>query len=161
MSENGNLVSIFIAPSASAPMVEVPEAQLTAGRGIEGDRYFIRCGTYSATPGTGREVTLIEAEALEAAARDYRLSIPAAQTRRNLLVRGLYLNHLVGHELSVGGVRLRGVRLCEPCGHFEKLCGIAGARVAFVHRGGLRCAIVEGGVIRRGDPVVPQPGPRS
>jgi MOSC domain-containing protein YiiM len=147
------VLAIFVVPSAAAPMVEVAEARAEPGRGLEGDRYFGAAGTYSRTGGSGRAVTLIEIEALEAAAREYHVDIPPALTRRNLLVRGVYLNHLVGRELTVGGVRLVGTRLCEPCGHMEELAGVKGARKALVHRGGLRCDIVSGGVVRRGDAV--------
>jgi MOSC domain-containing protein YiiM len=148
-----SVVSIFIAPTAAGPMVEVAEVRAEPGRGLEGDRYFSKAGTYSRTAGSGREVTLVEAEALEAAAREYELDLPPALTRRNLLTRGVYLNHLVGREFSVGSVRLVGTRLCEPCEHMEELAGTRGARKALVHRGGLRCDIVAGGVIRRGDRV--------
>ena len=51
-------------------------------------------------------------------------------------------------------MRLRGTRLCEPCDHLEAVTGISGLRRAFAHRGGLRCDVVRGGVIRQGDAVV-------
>jgi MOSC domain-containing protein YiiM len=52
----------------------------------------------------------------------------------------------------VGEVRLRGVMLCEPCGHLAKLTHDT-VRKALVHRGGLRCDIVGEGLIRVGDAV--------
>ena len=55
-----------------------------------------------------------ESEALEALRRDYEVDLDPAQARRNLLTRGVPLNHLVGREFRVGGVTLRGLRLCEP-----------------------------------------------
>jgi MOSC domain-containing protein YiiM len=64
------------------------------------------------------------------------------------------LNHLVGREFTVGDVRLRGIRLCEPCAHMESLSK-PGARKALRHRGGLRAEILESGTIRAGDAVVP------
>jgi len=147
------LVAIYVCPTAAGPMVAVDSARVEPGRGLEGDRYFLKAGTYSRAKGDGREVTLIEIEALEAAAREYRVELPPELTRRNLLVRGVYLNHLVGRELQVGEVRLVGTRLCEPCDHMEELSGTKGSRRALIHRGGLRCDVVAGGVIRRGDPI--------
>jgi MOSC domain-containing protein YiiM len=148
------LVSIFITPSGGAAMEEVGEAQAEIGVGLTGDRYAARTGTFSRTAGSGRHVTLIEVEALEAAARDYDLAIAPSLTRRNLLVSGVYLNHLVGKEFQVGEVRLAGRRLCEPCDHMERLSGVTGARRALLHRGGLRCDVVRGGALRPGDAIV-------
>lgn len=153
MPESPRVLSIFVGAGAGAPMAEVREVRAEPGKGLDGDRYFDKSGTYSKTPGSGREVTLIEAEALEAAARDEKVEMAAALTRRNLLVRGVYLNHLVDREFTVGGARLRGTRLCEPCDYLEKLTGVAGVKKALHHRGGLRCEIVEGGLIKTGDPV--------
>lgn len=149
----GKVVSIHIAPKGSAPMRSVDSVQAFAGKGLEGDRYFEFTGTYSKKGGPEREITLIESEAVEAAARDYELKADPGKIRRNLVTHGVALNHLVGREFKVGGVRLRGIRLSEPCGHMESLSGVAGIRQALVHRGGLRAEILEGGLIRVGDAV--------
>ena len=37
----GRLLHIHVAPAASVKMVELAEANFVAGRGIEGDRYFL------------------------------------------------------------------------------------------------------------------------
>jgi hypothetical protein len=67
----GQLLHIHIAPSASAAMEEVAEATLVAGRGIEGDRYFLGTGTYSRSlKPDAREVTLLEMEVLDALRRN-------------------------------------------------------------------------------------------
>ena len=94
--------------------------------------------------------TLIEAEAIESWAREYDVEMNPAESRRNLVTRGLPLNHLVGQEFLVGSARLRGLRLCEPCNHLETLTR-PGVRGGLVHRGGLRADIIEGGIIRTGD----------
>ncbi len=65
---NGRLLHIHVAPAASYEMEELHQAQLIAGRGIVGDRYFLGTGTYSPKPDV-REVTLIEVEVLEAIER--------------------------------------------------------------------------------------------
>jgi len=147
----GELVAIFLAPGPGEAMREVREARIEAGAGLVGDRYAAGRGTFSAKVGSGREVTLVEEEALLAAARDEGVEIAPILTRRNLLVRGVYLSHLVGRELDVGEVRLVGRRLCEPCRHLERLLGNAHVRRVLAHRGGLRCDVVRGGVVRAGD----------
>jgi MOSC domain-containing protein YiiM len=72
------------------------------------------------------------------------------QARRNIVTRGIALNHLVEQEFRIGDVVLRGTRLCEPCAHMEKLT-IKGTLRGLIHRGGLRAEIVKGGTIRVGD----------
>src|SRR5689334_10180573 len=137
----GTLEAIFIGATKTGPMQKVDSAEAIAGAGLCDDRYSSGNGTFSIDTSkkankhypADRQVTLIEAEALEAAARDYELTIDPVQTRRNLLVRGVPLNHLVGQEFLVGAVRLRGLRLCEPCGHLEKLTQ-RGIKNALVHR---------------------------
>jgi len=144
----GTLDSIYIAPVAKASMQPVSEVLATPAIGLEGDRYALKLGTFY-KPQPEFELTLIEAEALEAMARDYQITLAPGEARRNLVTRGVPLNHLVGKEFSIGDVRIRGIRLCEPCGHLEGLVGlpvIKGLR----HRGGLRAQILSGGLLRAG-----------
>ncbi len=149
----GTLVSIHICPGAAKPMVSVPQVRAVPGRGLEGDRYFSGTGTYSPKrPQPDGEVTLIEIEAIEALQRDYDIVVQAGDGRRNLVTRNVPLNHLVGREFLIGDVTLRGLRLCEPCGHLEELTGRP-VRKALAHRGGLRAQVVTEGIIRAGDPI--------
>lgn len=150
---DGVVVEINVAPAATAPMRTVPEVRVVPGRGLEGDRYFDRAGTWSSRGGTGREVTLVELEAVEGLAREYGARIEPSATRRNVVTRGVALNHLVDREFTVGDVTLRGVRLCEPCEHMERLAGVPKVRAGLVHRGGLRADVVRGGTIRAGDAI--------
>jgi len=158
---DGTVVSLHIAPTAGAPMETVSEVRALPGRGLEGDRYFLGTGVYSAKAGFGgREVTLIELEAIEALldgvvnAAGHRLGIKLAPAvaRRNIVTSGMALNHLVNREFMVGPVRMVGTRLCEPCKYLESLTepGVMGG---LVHRGGLRAQILSEGIIRAGDVV--------
>jgi MOSC domain-containing protein YiiM len=130
--------------------------EAVAGRGLIGDRYFLKEGTFSNKDGPDREVTLIEAEALEGLTREYELTLQPSQARRNLLTRGVPLNHLVGQTFAVGPVVLRGIRLCEPCGHLEKLT-IKGVEKGLKHRGGLRAQIIQGGPLELGARIASEP----
>lgn len=150
----GEVVSIHIADAREAPMQSVERVRAIPGKGLEGDRYFHASGTYSDRPGPWREITLIESEAIEAMARDNELPIRAGDARRNVVTRGAPLNHLVGREFLVGRVRLRGIRLCEPCTHLEGLTR-RGVLSGLVHRGGLRAEILTAGEIRVGDRIAP------
>jgi MOSC domain-containing protein YiiM len=153
LTVGGRVKAIFIGAVAEARLDLVASVEAVVGRGLQGDRYASREGSFSGKEAPGREVTLIESEAIEAARRDYGVEVGLGDPRRNVVTKGIALNHLVGREFSVGKVRLRGVRLNEPCEHLEKVSGRVGIRKALIHRGGLRADIVEGGTIRVGDPV--------
>jgi MOSC domain-containing protein YiiM len=157
MTEQGAVVAIHIAPTGVAPMKSLTTAQAVAGKGLEGDRYFSELGTYSNQAGSGRDVTLIEIEAIDALKREYDVDLDASRYRRNIVTQGVPLNHLVGKEFKVGDAVLRGTRLCEPCAHMEKLT-VKGAMRGLIHRGGLRADIVMGGTIKVGDRILPEGG---
>lgn len=149
----GRVESIHLAAEAEASMRGVPEATALAGVGLEGDRYATRAGSFSAKPKPGRQITLIEAEAIEALALELDLVLAPGETRRNLVTRGVALNHLVGREFTVGEVRLRGHELCEPCATLARVTGKPQILPGLIHRGGLRAEILDGGMIRVGDAV--------
>lgn len=135
--------AIHLGAPRVAELWTVDEVRAVAGSGLEGDRHFHEEG---APP--GQALTLVEAEVVE----DARLA-PGA-TRRQLTVRGVRLNDLVGKRFRVGEVECVGVELCEPCSHLEAMTR-PGIIKELVHRAGLNADIVVGGTIRLGDPVVP------
>ena len=153
MNTGSQVVSLHIAPSGAARIQSVGSVKAIAGRGLEGDRYFNHCGTYSNHPGDGRHVTLIELEAIEALWREYGIALDPGSTRRNIVTRGLALNPLVGKQFKIGAVIVSGTRLCEPCTHLERLSS-PGAMRGLIHRGGLRAEILAGGTIRVGDEIL-------
>ena len=150
----GTLTQIYIAPDAGAPMESVGAVRAVPGRGLEGDRYFKGKGSFSRWEGPRREVTLIAAEALEEMEAETGLHLDPADSRRNLLTRGVPLNDLVRTDFRIGDVWMRGVRLCQPCTRLVRLTGKPDALLqALVDRGGLRAEICTEGVLRVGDPV--------
>ena len=148
----GSLVHICISPGAGQPMQSVQGIRAVAGVGLEGDRYASRGGTYSPKDDGSRQVTLIEVEAIEALEGETGIRLSPPEARRNLVTRGVPLNHLVGKTFRVGEVSLRGIRLCEPCQHLAGLTQ-AGVLPGLIHRGGLRAEITNEGIIRVGDPI--------
>ncbi len=133
-------------------MVPVDSATVVVGGGLAGDRFFQGEGSIAKKKGPDREVTLIEAEAIEAVGREGKVELTPEESRRNIVTRGVALNHLVGREFRVGSATLRGIRLCEPCKHLESVTR-AGVLMALLHRGGLRAQVVDGGEVRVGDAV--------
>src|SRR4051794_27683942 len=152
LTGTGVVEALLTAPRAEEGIDSHATVELHAGRGIVGDRYFDGTGTFSASEKDGQELTLIEAEVLDAL-REEGLELSPADARRNVVTRGVDLNGLVGQEFELGSARCIGRRLCEPCSHLQRLTGRALLR-PMVHRGGLRADIVSSGVVSVGDAIV-------
>lgn len=127
---------------------------LIAGAGIEGDRYATEQGFYSDLPEPGRQITLFEIETLRALKRDHDVVLEPIEHRRNVTVRGVPLNHLVGVQFWLGETLLQATRLSTPCKHIEDVTGKVVSRW-LIHRCGLNCIIVKGGSVGVGDTLRP------
>ena len=152
----GIVAHLHTAPRAFLPMRAQEAVELVAGTGIVGDRYMlgVEHGFYSDRPEEGRQVTLMEEEALGDILRDYRIELSPAEHSRNITTRGVALNHLVGRRFRVGACLLEATRLSIPCRHIEEILG----KPVFdpmVHRSGLNCRILEGGMVRVGEAITP------
>ena len=150
----GMVVEIHIAPVARSPVVAVDEAEAVVGRGLRGDRYADAAGTFSDWP-KDHELTLIEAEVVEAIHAEAGVDLSAGRHRRNVSTRGVRLSELIGRTFRIGDVLCRGTRPCPPCGHLQAVLGVGSLTEVMKNRGGLRAVIVEGGRIRIGDGVAP------
>lgn len=151
----GTIEELFIAPDAGAPMQSVDAVRAVPDRGLEGDRYFAGTGSFSRWPGTHRALTLIAQEALEELTDATGLVLPAIESRRNVLTRGVPLNDLVGRRFVLGDVDVEGVRLCQPCKYLVRLAEMPGLLPGLVNRGGLRTRILSEGLLRVGMGVTP------
>jgi MOSC domain-containing protein YiiM len=147
---SGIVVAIYRTEAAGQPLTEVSEVRALPGKGLEGDRYALGVGSYSRWPGTGRSVTLIEQEVIEALARETGLDIDRGRSRRNIATRGVRLETLIGKTFRIGTALYRGERPAEPCGYLEKRIG-PGLMEALRGRGGLRADVLEEGVSQVGD----------
>lgn len=131
-------------PGDGAP--PVPEGELVeaitlrAGLGIVGDRYFGKPAHRDAS------VTMMAAENLPSGA-------DLVQTRRNILLRGLDVDALIGSTLVLdsgdGPVTLRLNRPAHPCAWMNVVIG-PGAMKALRGRGGARATPLSDGVLRVG-----------
>ena len=115
---SGTVVEITIAREEGGPLERLGSAELVAGKGIVGDRYFQPDAT-----GALDAVTLVEEEQAAVASESLGITITARDTRRNIVTRGIALNDLVGKEFQVGTATLYGSELCEPCKYLSELAG--------------------------------------
>ncbi len=143
----GTVEAIAVARSAGESAQLLDTVRALAGKGLEGDRHVTGRGTFPSGP-PGSALTMIEAEVCES----FDPPLEPSDHRRNVITRGIDLNALVGRDFTIGEVRCRGMRLCEPCTVVQRYAGRPVLR-ALVHRGGLRADILDDGTISVGDPV--------
>ena len=141
--------SLYVAKQRRGEQQAVPEIRLITNRGIVGDRNFDK----SKWP--GQNITFVEAGEIARYNGVYGQAIAEHATRRNVVTEGVRLNDLLGREFSVGGVRFRGVELCEPCTFLGELLSnqdLAKKDVvkAWVGRGGLRADVLSDGILAVG-----------
>ena len=133
------VVAIHIGETEAGELRSVESVQARAGKGLEGDRHF-----HSEGARPGQALTLVE----ETVVAD--VDLPAGGTRRQLTVRGVSLNDLVGKHFRVGDVPCYGVELCEPCAHLQSMTR-PGIMRELVHRAGINADILGDGTIAVGD----------
>ena len=152
-SELGKLMALFpragrvewigIRPERRAPVAAMEEVEAIAGCGLAGDHYA------SKTNGK-RQVTLIQAEHLEAVAKLLgKSAVRADGLRRNLLVSGVNIYALRDRKFRIGTVLLEGSGPCEPCSRMEEVLGAGGYNAMRGH-GGITARILEGGILKVG-----------
>ena len=149
--EAGVVEHIHLAETTGAPIYAVSSVEAVAGEGLVGDRTYGQA-TAKGRAGEGLDLTLVEAEMVEALLTDAGIELAPGEVRRQLTTRGVALNDLVGRQFRVGQVVLRGVRSCDPCALLERRTR-PGARAVLEHRAGVRADVVTGGTIRTNDAV--------
>lgn len=133
-------------PPGEHGIVAHEEVELIAGKGIPGDRFFGWKEDYKG------QLTLIDASVVEAV-REHagNPDLPPSAFRRNVVISGAELNALVGKYFRIGDVLLEGTQKCAPCHWMDEACGKPGTERLMHDRGGLRCRVITGGILRTGE----------
>ncbi len=133
-------------------MISADSVEVVMNQGLVGDRYFYKEGHYSNSKpfGPGREITLIENEVIESVNNNYKIDLSPIETRRNILTNGVNLNDVVRKHFMIGSVLFKGIRLCPPCKHLNKITGKE-LLEPLKNRGGLRADVLSNGIINKGD----------
>jgi MOSC domain-containing protein YiiM len=128
-------------PPGENSIVEVPEVECVAGRGLRGDRFFDYKENYKG-PITFFAWQTYEAICCELGVHDK----PSSVFRRNAMTAGVDLNELIGREFQIQGVSFRGTEECRPCCWMDQAFA-PGAEAALRGRGGLRAQILANGIL--------------
>jgi MOSC domain-containing protein YiiM len=146
MQASGKIEAIYIAAAHGEQPHTVDLAVGHAGKGLEGDRNFGDSDPDSCN------ITFIEAEVFESQRAELGLDLEPADSRRQVLVRGLDLGQLIGRRFMAGEIECEGEERCEPCSHLVSMVGTPVVLKGLLHSG-LRARILSGGTIRVGDDV--------
>ena len=147
----GSVAAIYVTPSSADEMISLPQVRAFADRGLDGDRFFR--DSWNAIKRSDKAVSLIEEEVLGLAAKELGVEGLGKLSRRNIVTRDVALSDLLGREFTIGSVRMRGIRLFEPCVHLVKVSKLPGIFKALEHRSGLKAAVLSDGVIQVGDSI--------
>ena len=129
-------------PPGEEPVLEVPQVECVAGRGLRGDRFFDFKENFKG------QVTFFANETYERLCEALNESGKSpAVFRRNVITQGVDLNTLIGKEFEVQGVRFEGTQEAAPCHWMNEAFG-PGAEKALRGFGGLRARILSDGILK-------------
>jgi len=141
------IIKIGIAELNNKEIVEVNEIDLVAGKGVIGDRHFKDYND------PYNHLSIIESESIDEYNRKYNLNIPYLNFRRNIITRGIKLNHLIEKKILIGNVQLDVIDLCRPCRHLSEKLKKDNIIKEFLKKGGIRCEILNDGKISISDQI--------
>jgi len=138
---------ICITNKSAEEMQDVNTVEVIASKGIVNDRYF------NENNNQALQITLIESENIDYYNQISETNIPYISFRRNIITKGIQLNDLVGKEILIGNVKIKGHRLCAPCRYLQEMLKQKNLVKKLLNRGGLRCEILTDGTISVNDPI--------
>ncbi|MGD8289519.1 MAG: MOSC domain-containing protein [Gemmatimonadota bacterium] len=138
----GRVEAIWLKRATRGPMDPVPEATAVEASGVEGDANRGR---------SHRQVTIIEREVFDAIREDLA-EVDPAMRRANVMVGGLRLAESRGRVLALGAVKIRIGGETRPCERMDEQCDGLRAALSPSWHGGAHGVVLEGGVMRVGDP---------
>ena len=136
---------ICITNKSAKEMQDVNTVEVIASKGIVNDRYF------NENSDQALQITLIESENIDYYNQISETNIPYISFRRNIITKGIQLNDLVGKEILIGNVKIKGHRLCAPCRYLQEMLKQKNLVKKLLNRRGLRCEILTDGIISEND----------
>jgi len=149
------LHAIIIGEKAKEPLHYVDTVHAVQGKGLEGDRYFLKQGTFNKPQLSQdvREISILPYEALEACNTRLNTSLNFLDLRRNLIIKNFDASLLENKVFTIGTAQFRIVRTCPPCRYLSRLLN-EDMMTGLKYIGGHRAVIVQSGVITVGDTLI-------
>lgn len=149
------LHSIIIGEKAKEPLHTVDSVRAIQGKGLEGDRYFHKQGTFNKPQLSQdvREISILPYETLSECNRRLGSSLNFLDLRRNLIIKNFDASLLENTIFCIGTARFRIARTCPPCRYLSRLLD-EDMMTGLKYIGGHRAVIVQSGVITVGDEII-------
>jgi MOSC domain-containing protein YiiM len=147
------VAALYIAPTAGTQMERADRADAVAGRGLVGDRYFLERGHWSGTDEC--EVTIIAQEDIDEIERRSNVRIQDGEHRRNVVIRNLPIENLIGKRFHIGSASFGYERPRPPCAYIQ-MVSQPGMTKALGKRAGICVRCIKSGVVQEGDRIVIQ-----
>ena len=142
------VLGICFSEKSGEEMIKVDTINLIASKGIINDRYFKENNDKDI------QITLIESENIDYVNEILLSNISYVDFRRNIITKGIKLNELVNKEFTIGNVKIRGHRLCDPCKYLQDKLQQKNLVKKLANKGGLRCEILSDGIISAKDNII-------
>ena len=146
------LHAIIIGEKAKEPLHYVQQVTAVAGKGLEGDRYFYKQGTFNKPQLSQdvREISILPYEALEECNTRLNSSLDFLDLRRNFIIKDFDPLLLENKVFTIGTARFRIVRTCPPCRYLSRLLD-KDMMTGLKYIGGYRAVIIQSGLLQVGD----------
>ncbi len=146
------LHAIIIGEKAKEPLHYADTIRAVQGKGLEGDRYFYKEGTFNKPQLSQdvREISILPYNVLAECNSRLNSSLDFLDLRRNLIIKDFDVSLLKNKVFTIGTAQFRIVRTCPPCRYLSRLLELD-IMTGLKYIGGYRAIIVQSGVITVGD----------
>ncbi len=149
------LHAIIIGENAKVPLHYVDQVNAVEGRGLEGDRYFYKRGTFNKPQLSQdvREISLLSYDTLTECNSRLETTLDFLDLRRNLVIKNFDITILEDKIFHIGTAQFKIVRTCPPCHYLSRLLD-KDIMTGLKYIGGYRAKIVKSGTLNVGDTVI-------
>lgn len=148
------LHAIIIGEKAKVPLHTVAYVRAVQGKGLEGDRYFYKQGTFNKPQLSQdvREISMLPYETLSECNSRLGSTLSFLDLRRNLIIKNFDASLLEDKIFRIGTAKFRIVRTCPPCRYLSKLLD-EDIMTGLKYIGGHRAVVMQSGIITVGDEI--------
>jgi len=149
------LHAILIGEKAREPLHYVDSIQAVKGKGLEGDRYFYKQGTFNKPQLSKdvREISILPYETLSVCNGRLETNLDFLDLRRNLIIKDFDVETLEEKTFHIGTAQFQIVRTCPPCRYLSRLLNEDMMR-GLKYIGGYRAKIIKSGLLTVGDEIM-------